>query len=142
MLVLFSCIPTENLTNTNNEVERPINDNKEWTDTPFKEISPQFPNGNNAGVKYIKKNLRYPEKAIEKDIEGRVLVSFYVEKDGSLSDICIVRSPDSLLSREALRIVKGMPKWEPGKLGNEIVKTKCYMPIDFNIESYKETTNE
>ena len=120
---------------------KPSNDKPKSSDAvgqlAIYELSPQFPNGGNAAKKYVQENLRYPEKAIEKNIEGRVLVSFYVEKDGSLTDICVVRSPDSLLNEEAIRIVKSMPKWNPGKLGDEIVKMKCSMPIDFKIEPYK-----
>ena len=142
MLLLFSCTSTENLISTNDEVKTSINDDKIWTDTPIKEIPPRLSNNDKAEIEYINKNLRYPEEAIKRGVEGRVLVKFNVETDGSLSDIRIANSPDSLLSEEALRIVKSMPKWNPGKLGDEIVKMKCSMPIDFKIEPYKKRIAE
>lgn len=142
MLLLFSCTSTENLISTNDEVKTSINDDKIWTDTPIKEIPPRLSNNDKAEIEYINKNLRYPEEAIKRGVEGRVLVKFNVETDGSLSDIRIANSPDSLLSEEALRIVKSMPQWIPGKLGDKIVKSPCILPVIFKIESYKEKVNE
>ena len=142
MLLLFSCTSTENLISTNDEVKTSINDDKIWTDTPIKEIPPRLSNNDKAEIEYINKNLRYPEEAIKRGVEGRVLVKFNVETDGSLSDIRIANSPDSLLSEEALRIVKSMPKWNPGKLGDEIVKSPCILPVIFKIESYKKRIAE
>ena len=142
MLLLFSCTSTENLISTNDEVKTSINDDKIWTDTPIKEIPPRLSNNYKAEIEYINKNLRYPEEAIKRGVEGRVLVKFNVETDGSLSDIRIANSPDSLLSEEALRIVKSMPQWIPGKLGDKIVKSPCILPVIFKIEPYKKRIAE
>ena len=69
-----------------------------------------------------------------KNIEGRVLVSFYVETDGSLTNLSIAKSEDSRLNKEALRIVKKMPKWEPGQIGEKVVRMKCFLPIEFRCK--------
>ena len=88
-------------------------------------------------MKYIQQNLRYPEDAKQKGVEGRVFVNFVVEKDGSLSKFKILRSVDPLLDEEALRVVKGMPKWIPGKLGKEIVSMRITLPIPFMLHQKK-----
>lgn len=103
------------------------------------EIRPRFPGGDEALFDFIKRNMRYPECAKKKRIEGRVIVSFCVETDGSLTNVSIARSADSRLNEEALRIVKKMPKWEPGQLAGEIVRMKCFLPIEFKC---KESTND
>ena len=87
------------------------------TDNPLStsyETCPRFPGGDKALSDFIKRNMIYPKCAKEKNIEGRVLVSFYVETDGSLTNLSIAKSVDSRLDKEALRIVKKMPKWEAG----------------------------
>lgn len=146
ILIISSCAPVESSTNTNEHKKTSIVSNKTWAPTPMKEIkeiSPRLSNENyKAEIEYIKKNMRYPVEAIKRGIEGRVLVKFHVEIDGRLTDIHIVKSPDSLLSKEALRIVKSMPKWIPGQIGDKIVKCSCILPVVFKIESYKKTTNE
>lgn len=101
------------------------------------EETPRFPGGDEALMKYIQQNLRYPEDAKQKGIEGRVFVNFVVEKDGSLSKFKILRSVDPLLDEEALRVVKGMPKWIPGKLGKEIVSMRLTLPIPFMLHQKK-----
>ena len=85
-------------------------------------------------MEFINKNMRYPKIAKEKNIEGRVVVSFYVETDGSITNSSITKSADSSLNEEALRIVKMMPKWEPGQIGGKIVRMKCFLPIIFRCE--------
>ena len=98
------------------------------------EQSPQFPGGDKACWDYIKKNMCYPEEAKKKGIEGRVLVQFVIEKDGSHNSYKVIRSPDSLLNEEAIRIVKGMPKWIPARLWNETTRIRCTLPITFKLE--------
>ena len=98
------------------------------------EISPSFPGGDKAYADYIKNNMHYPEEAKKKGIEGRVLVQSYVETDGSLSEIKVSKSVDPQLDEEALRIVKGMPKWIPGRKGGEIVRMQMNLPITFRLE--------
>ncbi len=103
------------------------------------EVCPRFPGGDKAVLDYIKRNMCYPKCAKEEEVEGRVVVSFYVEKDGSLTNISIAKSSDSRLNKEALRITKKMPKWKPGQLGGKIVRMKYYLPIEF---SCKGSTND
>lgn len=97
------------------------------------EQRPLFPGGDNAFLEYVQTNLRYPKRAKRKGVEGCVLIRFYVEIDGSLSDIQIAKSPDSRLNKEALRIVKSMPKWSPGKIGGEPVRMNVIVPIYFKL---------
>ncbi len=102
------------------------------------EKSPRFPEGDKALEDFIKRNIRLPKCVKEERIEGRVVVSFYVEIDGSLTYLSIAKSVDSRLNQEALRIIKIMPKWEPGQIGGKIVRMKYFQPIIF---SYKDSIN-
>ena len=97
-------------------------------------LNPQFPGGDKAYVDYIKKNMRYPEEAKKKGIEGRVLVQCIVEKDGSHNSYKVIKSVDPLLDEEAIRIVKGMPKLIPAKERNELRRVRYTMPITFRLE--------
>lgn len=99
----------------------------------FVEINPSFPGGNNAFKQYLNDNLKYPRAAIEAQIEGTVYVEFVVEKDGSLSDVHISRGKSPLLDQEALRVIKAMPKWIPGKKGNKAVRVRLCVPIKFAL---------
>lgn len=95
---------------------------------------PQFPGGVNALVEYIKTNLQYPEIASRKGIEGKVVISFVVEKDGSLTDFAIESSPDEILSQEAMRICKLMPYWEPARHREKPIRSnKQLLPISFKL---------
>lgn len=94
---------------------------------------PEFPGGHAALIAYIQKNINYPADAAKNGIQGRVWVSFIVEKDGSLSDIEIIRSPDSSFSKEAIRVLSSMPKWKPGKQNGKIVRVKWSMPVTFKL---------
>lgn len=95
---------------------------------------PEFPGGTEAMMDFIKKNLRYPEFLGESCIQGRVTLSFVVEKDGSITDIQEMRSPSEYLTEEAIRVVKLMPKWKPGKQRGQAVRVKYMLPITFRLE--------
>jgi len=95
---------------------------------------PDFPGGEKALIAYIKNNLKYPASASENGIQGRVTLSFVVEKDGSISNIEILRSPAEELTQEAIRLVKSMPKWKPGKLKGEKVRVKYVLPVTFRLQ--------
>ena len=84
-------------------------------------------------MKFIKTNLSYPPSAARKGIQGRVMVSFIVEKDGSASTITVLSSPDNALSREAVRVVKKMPKWTPARHEGKPVRVKFVMPVTFRL---------
>lgn len=98
------------------------------------EEEPEFPGGTEALMDFIKKNLRYPEFLGESCIQGRVTLSFVVEKDGSITDIQEMRSPSEYLTEEAMRVVLSMPKWKPGKQRGQAVRVKYMLPITFRLE--------
>ena len=97
------------------------------------EEQPQFPGGNVAMMKFLADNIKYPVEAQEKGLEGRVIANFVVEKDGSITDLKIVRGIDPLLDNEALRIIKMMPDWEPGKQKGEKVRVRFTLPTVFKL---------
>ena len=94
----------------------------------------EFPGGLNALEKYLTTNIQYPKKAVRKNIQGKVFVKFVIEKDGSISNIKILRSPDELLSKEAERVVKAMPKWEPAKQQGKPVRFQFILPVNFRLK--------
>ena len=99
------------------------------------EQMPQFPGGPAALMEYLSKNVRYPEEAHKSGIQGRVLCSFVVEKDGSISDASVVKSVDPLLDEEALRVVNSMPNWTPGTQNGEPVRVKYTIPLTFKLDN-------
>lgn len=82
---------------------------------------------------YLSKNIRYPQIAIETYTQGRVICQFVVGKDGSVEDIEIVRSVDPSLDKEALRVIKSMPKWMPGMQNGKPVKVRMTLPVNFRL---------
>lgn len=97
------------------------------------EQNPEFPGGQEALMKFLSTNLKYPPEAMAKGIEGRVLVKFIVNEDGTISDAAIQKSVEPALDAEALRVVNAMPKWTPGKKDGEVVRTSFTMPIVFRL---------
>ena len=100
--------------------------------------APQFPGGMAGMMQYLSSNIRYPEDAKESGAQGRVIVSFIVEKDGSISNAKVAKPTYSSLDEEALRVVNAMPKWVPGKQNGEAVRVKYSIPVSFRLNS-KET---
>ncbi len=100
----------------------------------FCEMKPQFPGGDMAMYKWIRDNIIYPAAAREEGVSGKVIVSFIVEKDGSISDPKVVRRKHPLLDAEALRLVKNMPKWTPGKMNGNTVRLQYYLPVTFKLD--------
>lgn len=94
---------------------------------------PQFPNGVGALTKYISSSMIYPEVAKENGIQGKVIVGFTVNTDGSLSDVHVTRNVDPSLDREAVRIVESMPRWIPGKQNGEVVKVRYNVSVVFRL---------
>jgi TonB family protein len=94
---------------------------------------PEPPNGYAGLMSYIQKNLKYPQSAIENGIEGKVYVEFYVETDGKISDAKVTKGVTEALNTEALRIVKAMPKWIPGKIDGIKSRLKYTLPINFSM---------
>lgn len=97
------------------------------------EVMPQYPGGQIAMLKYIMENIKYPEQAMKEGIQGRVTVRFIVEKDGSISDVRPVLSVHPLLDKEAVRVVKSMPKWSPGKQNGKPVRVRFNVPVMFKL---------
>ena len=98
------------------------------------EQMPQFPGGDAALMEYISKNIKYPVIAEENGIQGRVVCQFVVERDGSVSDVRVVRSVDPALDKEAIRVIKAMPKWTPGRQNGAPVRTKFTLPVTFRLQ--------
>ena len=97
------------------------------------EQMPQFPGGHSKLLEYITRNLKYPAEAETNCTQGRVIATFVVEEDGSISNAKVVRSIDPLLDAEALRIINTMPKWQPGMQNGKAVRVKYTIPISFNL---------
>lgn len=105
---------------------------KTWVCMP--ETMPQFPGGREVLMKYLAANIKYPASAVKGKKEGRVIVTFIVQKDGSITHAKIVRSIDPELDAEALRVVKGMPKWTPGTQLGKPVSVKYTLPVKFSLQ--------
>jgi len=95
------------------------------------EEMPDFPGGDDARMKFLMKNLKYPKDARENNIEGVVYIEFVVEKDGSLTNIKVKRGIGGGCDEESIRVVKLMPNWKPGKQRGEYVRTQFILPFKF-----------
>lgn len=98
------------------------------------EQMPSFPGGQGALMQYLANNIKYPVVAQENGVQGRVVVSFVVERDGSITDVQVVRSVDPSLDREAQRVVRSMPRWIPGKQNGQAVRVKYNVPVSFRLQ--------
>lgn len=98
------------------------------------EEMPSFPGGQGALMAFLSSNIKYPVVAQENGVQGRVIVGFVVEKDGSISDVKVMRSVDPSLDREAQRVVKAMPRWKPGKQNGSAVRVKYTVPVVFRLQ--------
>ena len=108
-----------------------VEDTKVFTSV---EQMPQFPGGQVALMKYLSENIHYPVVAQENGVQGRVVVAFVVERDGSISDVHVARGVDPSLDKEAVRVVKSMPKWQPGKQNGSAVRVKFNVPVAFRLQ--------
>ena len=98
------------------------------------EVMPEYPGGEQAMMKFVADNVKYPQDAIDKEISGRVLVSFVVEKDGSIGDVKVVKGIGGGCDEEAVRVVNAMPKWKPGMDKGKPVRVSYMMPITFKLQ--------
>ena len=98
------------------------------------EQMPSFPGGPSALMQYLNSNIKYPVVAEENGVQGRVVCTFVVEKDGSITDVRVVKSVDPSLDKEAVRVVKSMPKWIPGKQNGSAVRVKYTVPVTFRLQ--------
>lgn len=98
------------------------------------EQMPQFPGGDAALMQYLSSHIHYPAVAEENGIQGRVVCTFVVEKNGSITDVRVVRSVDAALDREAQRVIRSMPAWIPGKQNGAPVRVKYTVPVTFRLQ--------
>ena len=98
------------------------------------EVMPEYTGGMEALLEYMQNNVKYPEKAKQQKIEGRVIVSFIVEKDGSISEVHSLKAVHPLLEQEAIRVVNNMPKWIPGKVKGKPVRVSFALPVIFKLK--------
>lgn len=134
---------------SNSKIQRTVSDNaKQWRTAVIKptadpdsskifgaaEEMPSFPGGEKALMQYIKDNTYYPEEMCEGAAQGRVMVGFVINEDGSISDVKVLRSLTPEFDEVAVKIVKGMPRWNPGKQNGKAVKTKYTVPVSFRTE--------
>jgi len=98
------------------------------------EQMPIFEGGDAALLKYLRENLKYPDKTKDRGVQGRLVIGFIVEKDGSLTDVKVLRPVDIDLDAEVLRVVKGMPKWIPGRQNGKRVRVRYLLPIHICLQ--------
>lgn len=98
------------------------------------ETDPEYPGGIDALYKYLVTNAHYPENARQHGIQGTVYITFIIERDGSISNVKVLRSPSDELSAEAVRLVKAMARWKPGKQNGKPVRVQFNLPINFSLD--------
>ena len=121
----------------NKKVEKAQTHKDTTTDDKVYDVCEQMPiyeGGDAALLKYLTDSVKYPELAKKHGVQGRVVIGFIVEKDGSLTDIKVLRPVDIALDAEALRVVKGMPKWIPGCHDGQLVRVEYNVPVSFRLK--------
>lgn len=113
----------------------PIQEEDEQVVFQVVEKMPSFPGGDVALFKFLGDNVKYPVIAQENGVQGRVICQFVVNKDGSIVDVEVVRSVDPSLDKEAIRVIKSMPKWSPGQQRGKPVRVKYTLPVNFKLQS-------
>ena len=111
----------------------PVNEPVEDKVYDVVEVMPSFPGGDNALMQYLSNSIKYPVLAEENGVQGRVICTFVVERDGSLTDVKVMRSVDPSLDKEAVRVIKSMPHWNPGRQGGMAVRVKYTIPVIFRL---------
>jgi TonB family protein len=106
------------------------------------EEMPQYPGGAEALLEFLNNNVQYPEEAEKAGIQGRVIATFVVETDGSVSNAKVVKSVNPLLDAEALRVISAMPKWKPGKQNGKVVRVKYTVPLSFHFDGVRESEED
>jgi TonB family protein len=115
------------------KTEKGLNDSAKWEGRIYEVVEqmPSFPGGQGALMQYLANNIKYPVTAKEDGVQGRVVVSFVVESNGSITDVQVVRSVDPSLDHEVQRVVRSMPKWIPGKQKGQAVRVRYNIPVSF-----------
>ena len=99
------------------------------------EKQPEYPGGSSALMKFLSDNIKYPVIAQENGIQGRVITNFVVERDGSISDVQVIRGQDPSLDKEAVRVIKTMPRWTPGQQRGKPVRVRFTLPVVFRLQN-------
>ena len=122
-------------TETAQTLESETIEDKEENDEVYQVVDqmPEFPGGMEALEAFIKDNIHYPDSAKNNNMQGRVLVSFVVNKDGSIADPVVIRSADHIFDNEAITVIRSMPNWIPGKLHGETVRVQFTVPVTFRL---------
>lgn len=116
----------------------PVEEEVVEDDQPFliAETMPSFQGGDlNTFRNWVQQSVKFPQIALENGIQGRVVLSFVIEKDGRLTNIQVLQTPDRSLSEEAVRVLSKSPKWSPGKQRNQVVRVKYTLPVDFRVQN-------
>ena len=122
----------------NKKVEKAQTHKDTTTDDKVYDVCEQMPTyegGDAALLKYLGENWKLPDEYKERGMQGRLVVGFVVEKDGSLTNVKVLRAVDIALDAEVLRVVKGMPKWIPGRQNKQRVRVKYNVPVSFRLET-------
>ena len=133
-LIIMSLMATCCLTTV--LAQKTVVSQKDQKEDPFNVVEdmPEFPDGIEAMIQFISNNIQYPADAQKQKIDGRVLVNFVVEKDGSITKVKVIKPTFPSLDAEAVRVVKAMPKWKPGYQKGQAVRVQFTMPINFSLK--------
>jgi protein TonB len=117
-------------------VEKPVEKPKEVKEEIFRSVEqmPQFPGGDAALMKYLSSHIQYPAMAAENNVQGKVILQFVVEKDGRVGEVKVARSVDKDLDKEAIRVVKSLPKFTPGRQNGQAVRVWYTLPVTFKLQ--------
>ena len=117
-------------------VEKPVEKKEEKKEEIFRSVEqmPQFPGGEAALMKYLSSHINYPPMAAENNVQGKVILQFVVEKDGKVGEVKVARSVDKDLDREAIRVVKTLPKFTPGRQNGQPVRVWYTLPVTFKLQ--------
>ena len=133
-LILMSLMAICSLTTV--LAQKTVVSQKDQKEEPFNVVEdmPAFPGGMEAMIQFISSNIQYPADAQKQKVDGRVLVNFVVEKDGSITEVKVIKPAFPSLDAEAIRVVKAMPKWKPGYQRGQAVRVQFTMPINFSLK--------
>ncbi len=117
------------------DIENIVVEEEPEEEAPFMVVEkmPEFPGGMTALMQYLQKNIKYPAVCRENNIQGRVLIQFIVNRDGTIVEPEVVKSVNPYLDKEALRVISGMPKWSPGEQRGKPVRVKYTVPVNFKL---------
>ncbi len=123
-------------------VEKPVEKPKEVKEEVFRSVEqmPQFPGGEAALMKYLQSHINYPPMAAENNVQGKVILQFVVEKDGKVGEVKVARSVDKDLDREAIRVVKTLPRFTPGRQNGQPVRVWYTLPVTFKLQGTNSST--